>query len=185
MFAVEDNLLLQPLLPTVFCFSFATEAQFKSKAKIMRCRIGQTPQNDVCDAIPLRLPVDLQSVLVGGIMKFSVKEFINDKYAKAVNILKDNIKENYYVFYGVRLSEILFPSSEYGSEEFFKEFESINSITLPIIIFDLKEQKPILVISFEEVSDAAVLEEVGIAVIICNNLSDLLTQNSLVVLYEV
>ncbi|EOA2953822.1 DNA distortion polypeptide 3 [Yersinia enterocolitica] len=118
-------------------------------------------------------------------MKFSVKEFINDKYAKAVNILKDNIKENYYVFYGVRLSEILFPSSEYGSEAFFKEFESINSITLPIIIFDLKEQKPILVISFEEVSDAAVLEEVGIAVIICNNLSDLLTQNSLVVLYEV
>jgi len=118
-------------------------------------------------------------------MEFRVKEFINDKYAKAVNILKDNLKENYHVFYGVRLSEVLFPASEYGSEAFFKEFEAINSITLPIIIFDLKEQKPILVISFEEVSDAAVLEEVGIAVIICNNLSDLLTQNSLVVLYEV
>ncbi|MEK8401755.1 hypothetical protein P2N20_24890, partial [Escherichia coli] len=30
-----------------------------------RCRIGQTPQNDVSDAIPQRLPDDLQSVLVG------------------------------------------------------------------------------------------------------------------------
>jgi len=31
----------------------------------LRCRIGQTPQNDVSDAIPQRLPGDLQSVLVG------------------------------------------------------------------------------------------------------------------------
>ncbi len=31
----------------------------------LRCRIGQTPQNDVSDAIPQRLPDDLQSVLVG------------------------------------------------------------------------------------------------------------------------
>ncbi|HHH0956777.1 TPA: DNA distortion polypeptide 3 [Yersinia enterocolitica] len=116
-------------------------------------------------------------------MEFRVKEFINDKYAKAVNILKNNLKENYHVFYGVRLSEVLFPASEYGSEAFFKEFEAINSITLPIIIFDLKEQKPIVIISFEEVSDAAVLEEVGIAVIVCNNLSDLLTKNNLTVLY--
>lgn len=30
-----------------------------------QCRIGQTPQNDVFDAIPQRLPGDLQSVLVG------------------------------------------------------------------------------------------------------------------------
>ncbi len=116
-------------------------------------------------------------------MKYQVKEFIDEKYSKAVNILKDNLKEHYHIFYGLRLSEILFPSSEYGSEAFFKEFESINSITLPIIIFDLNAQKPILVISFEEVSDAAVLEEVGIAVIVCNNLSDLLTKNNLTVLY--
>ena len=32
---------------------------------LLRCRIGQTPQNDVSDAIPQRLPGDLQSVLVG------------------------------------------------------------------------------------------------------------------------
>ncbi|EDS1275374.1 DNA distortion polypeptide 3, partial [Salmonella enterica subsp. enterica] len=34
-------------------------------------------------------------------MKYQVREFITDKYAKAVNILKDNLKENYHVFYGV------------------------------------------------------------------------------------
>ncbi|ECE5034092.1 DNA distortion polypeptide 3, partial [Salmonella enterica] len=39
-------------------------------------------------------------------MKYQVREFINEKYAKAVNILNDNLKENYHVFYGVRLSEI-------------------------------------------------------------------------------
>ena len=107
-------------------------------------------------------------------MEFRAKEFINDKYAKAINILKDNLKEHYHVFYGVRLSEILFPASEYGSEAFFKEFEAINSITLPIIIFDLKEQKPILVVSFEEVSEVSVLEGAGISVLVCDGLSDLL-----------
>ncbi|EFH5674010.1 DNA distortion polypeptide 3, partial [Escherichia coli] len=49
-------------------------------------------------------------------MKYQVREFITDKYAKAVNILKDNLKENYHVFYSVRLSEILFPASEYGTD---------------------------------------------------------------------
>ncbi|HAX2052577.1 TPA: DNA distortion polypeptide 3, partial [Escherichia coli] len=28
-------------------------------------------------------------------MKYLVKEFINEKYSKAVNILKDNLKEHY------------------------------------------------------------------------------------------
>ncbi len=41
-------------------------------------------------------------------MKYQVKEFINEKYSKAVNILKDNLKEHYHIFYGLRLSEILF-----------------------------------------------------------------------------
>ncbi|EDI2587600.1 DNA distortion polypeptide 3, partial [Salmonella enterica subsp. enterica serovar Enteritidis] len=27
-------------------------------------------------------------------MKYQVREFINEKYAKAVNILNDNLKEN-------------------------------------------------------------------------------------------
>ncbi len=40
-------------------------------------------------------------------MEYQVREFINEKYTKAVNILKDNLKENYHVFYGVRLIEIL------------------------------------------------------------------------------
>ncbi|MBG0993143.1 hypothetical protein FVB21_21440 [Escherichia coli] len=40
-----------------------------------QCRIGQTPQNDVSDAIPQRLPGDLQSVLVG---EFYEKSSIQD-----------------------------------------------------------------------------------------------------------
>ena len=60
-------------------------------------------------------------------MKYQVREFINEKYAKAVNILNDNLKENFHVFYGVRLSEILFPSSEYGSDASLK---SLNQLTV-------------------------------------------------------
>lgn len=112
-------------------------------------------------------------------MKYQVKEFINEKYSKAINILKDNLKENYHVFYGLRLSEILFPASEYGSDAFFKEFEEINSITLPLVIFDLTEQKPIMVIGFEENSGFSVLTDSGIAVLECGSLSDLLTVEDL------
>ncbi|EHO8288418.1 DNA distortion polypeptide 3, partial [Salmonella enterica] len=80
-----------------------------------------TPFCNVC-------PVTYSRFLLENFMKYQVREFINEKYAKAVNILNDNLKENYHVFYGVRLSEILFPASEYGSDAFFKEFESINSV---------------------------------------------------------
>ncbi len=60
-------------------------------------------------------------------MKYLVKEFINEKYTKAVNILKDNLKEHYHVFYCVRLSEILFPASEYGTEQFLESIKNIGA----------------------------------------------------------
>lgn len=116
-------------------------------------------------------------------MKFRVKEFVDDKYAKAINILKENLKENYHVFYGVRLSEILFPESSYGSEAFFKEFEVINSVTLPLVIFDLKEQKPTMVIGFEEVDCSTLLINSGITVLVCEGLKNLLSDECLSGLY--
>ncbi|VCV94264.1 hypothetical protein [Klebsiella pneumoniae] len=33
------------------------------------------------------------------VMKYQVKEFINEKYSKAVNILKDNLKEHYHILW--------------------------------------------------------------------------------------
>ncbi|EHN8485209.1 DNA distortion polypeptide 3, partial [Salmonella enterica subsp. enterica serovar Enteritidis] len=94
-----------------------------------------TPFCNVC-------PVTYSRFLSENFMEYQVREFINEKYTKAVNILKDNLKENYHVFYGVRLSEILFPASEYGTDAFFKEFELINSVILPLVIFDLTQRKP-------------------------------------------
>ena len=117
-------------------------------------------------------------------MEFRVKEFINDKYTKAVNILKDNLKENYHVFYGVRLSEILFPASEYGSEEFFKEFESINSITLPLVIFDTQERKTVMVISLEDMLDLSLLCDEILEFFVISNFADLLKDERLVSLYK-
>ncbi|MRF72732.1 DNA distortion polypeptide 3 [Escherichia coli] len=117
-------------------------------------------------------------------MKYQVREFINEKYAKAVNILKDNLKENYHVFYGVRLSEILFPASEYGSDAFFKEFESINSVILPLVIFDFIDRKPIMVIGFDKIPDASLLEGTNIVVLECTTIAVLLTNDNIVFLYK-
>ncbi|EBJ4206792.1 DNA distortion polypeptide 3 [Salmonella enterica] len=117
-------------------------------------------------------------------MRFDVKEFIDDKYAKAINILKENLKENYHVFYGIRLSEILFPASEYGSDVFYQEFESINNVILPLVIFDLIDRKPIMVIGFEKISDAGLLEGTGIVVLECMVLAELLKNDDIALLYK-
>ncbi|OYK68118.1 DNA distortion polypeptide 3 [Escherichia coli] len=147
----------------------------------MRCRIGQTPQNA---SISLVCPVTYSRFLLENFMKYQVKEFVNEKYSKAINILKDNLKENYHIFYGVRLSEILFPASEYGTDAFFKEFESINSITLPLIIFEMNERKPVAIIGFEQIAGAVFVEQLDIKVLVIDDLSELLTNETLASLYN-
>ncbi|EGO4163820.1 DNA distortion polypeptide 3 [Escherichia coli] len=124
-------------------------------------------------------PVTYSRFLLENFMKYLVKEFINEKYTKAVNILKDNLKEHYHVFYCVRLSEILFPASEYGTEQFFSDFEKINSISLPVLVFDLKEGVPVIVISLDDVSYCDVLDEMDIDFMKCDSLAELLTSDKL------
>ncbi|HHZ9603770.1 TPA: DNA distortion polypeptide 3, partial [Escherichia coli] len=129
-------------------------------------------------------PVTYSRFLLENFMKYQVKEFVNEKYSKAINILKDNLKENYHIFYGVRLSEILFPASEYGTDAFFKEFESINSITLPLIIFEMNERKPVAIIGFEQIAGAVFVEQLDIKVLVIDDLSELLTNETLASLYN-
>ncbi|HCO7523315.1 TPA: DNA distortion polypeptide 3 [Escherichia coli] len=136
-----------------------------------------TPFRNVC-------PVTYSRFLSENFMEYQVREFINEKYTMAVNILKDNLKENYHVFYGVRLSEILFPASEYGTDAFFKEFELINSVILPLVIFDLTQRKPMMIISFDKILDASLLEGTNIVVLECITLADLLTNDNIDFLYK-
>ncbi|EIR7765515.1 DNA distortion polypeptide 3 [Escherichia coli] len=136
-----------------------------------------TPFRNVC-------PVTYSRFLLENFMKYQVREFINEKYTKAVNILKDNLKENYHVFYGIRLSEILFPASEYGSEQFFSDFEKINSISLPVLVFDLKTGVPVIVISLDDISYCDVLEQTDIDFMKCDSLAELLTSEKLDALFK-
>ncbi|WP_205411918.1 hypothetical protein [Klebsiella pneumoniae] len=53
--------------------------------------------NDVSDAIPQRLPGDLQSVLVGESYEYQVKELLTKNILRLL-ILKDNLKEHYHIF---------------------------------------------------------------------------------------
>ena len=50
----------------------------------------------------------------------------------------------------VRLSEILFLPVNMAQMLSLKEFELINSVILPLVIFDFIDRKPIMVIGFEE-----------------------------------
>ncbi|ELO4934199.1 DNA distortion polypeptide 3 [Escherichia coli] len=136
-----------------------------------------TPFRNLC-------PVTYSRFLLERFMRYLVKEFINEKYSKAVNILKDNLKEHYHVFYGVRLSEILFPTSEYGTNAFFEEFELINSVILPLVIFDFIDRKPIMVIGFGEVPGIDSLIDSGIEVVLLDGLSDLLLVEKLIPLFD-
>ncbi|HDN4658571.1 TPA: DNA distortion polypeptide 3 [Salmonella enterica subsp. enterica serovar Bovismorbificans] len=136
-----------------------------------------TPFRNVC-------PVTYSRFLLERFMKYQVKDFINEKYSKAVNILKDNLKEHYHIFYGLRLSEILFPASDYGTDAFFNEFESINSITLPLIVFEMNERKPVAIIGFEQIAGAVFVEQLDIKVLVIDDLSELLTNETLDLLYN-
>ncbi|HBE3087938.1 TPA: DNA distortion polypeptide 3 [Escherichia coli] len=136
-----------------------------------------TPFRNVC-------PVTYSRFLLERFMKYQVKEFINEKYSKAVNILKDNLKEHYHIFYGLRLSEILFPASDYGTDAFFNEFEAINSITLPLIVFEMNERKPVAIIGFEQIAGTVFVEQLDIKVLVINDLSELLTNETLDLLYN-
>lgn len=79
----------------------------------------------------------------------------------------------------MRLIEILFPASEYGTDAFFKEFELINSVILPLVIFDLTQRKPMMIISFDKILDASLLEGTNIVVLECITLADLLTNDNI------
>jgi len=84
----------------------------------------------------------------------------------------------------LRLSEILFPASEYGTDVFYQEFEAINSVILPLVIFDLIDRKPIMVIGFDKISDAILLAGTDIVVLECMALPDLLTNDNIAILYK-
>lgn len=114
---------------------------------------------------------------------YKTKLFMNDRELKAINILRDNLKEQYLVFFGIRLSEFFYPDSEYGSDEFFRMFEEINSLTLPVIIYDSIENKIEIILSFDEFNQQGILQNVGLECIRLSGLSEILSHERLLTLY--
>ena len=70
------------------------------------------------------------------------------------------------------------------SECFFSDFEKINSISLPVLVFDLKEGVPVIVISLDDVSYCDVLDEMDIDFMKCDSLAELLTSDKLDALFK-
>lgn len=115
---------------------------------------------------------------------FITKSILNDDYLKALNILTENLKDKYHVFYGMRLSEIVFPASEYGSDEFFKAFEMINGIVAPLLVYDLLERKPVMVIGFGTLEGVEFFKYAGVDGVVIEQLKDLLIDERIVCLYK-
>lgn len=115
---------------------------------------------------------------------FKVKEILSDQYIKALNIISQNLNENYHVLFGLRLNEILFPVSDYGSEAFFRDFEKINGLVSPLIIYDLNMKKTVMVVGFEVIDGEEFLKSAGIDCLVVEGMKDLLTNTRLSEFYD-
>lgn len=77
---------------------------------------------------------------------FKEKKLINESDLKIFNVIADNLKEDYSVIYSVRLSEFLSSTSPVGTDDFFNDFEKVNSVTCDFILVDRRIGKVMLVI---------------------------------------
>ncbi len=121
--------------------------------------------------------------LLERVMKYQVKEFINEKYSKAVNILRITLK-NTTIFLWFEIKWDSFSCQRIRLWNVFQEFEAINSVILPLVIFDLIDRKPIMVIGFGEVCGVDSLVDSGIEVVSLDGLSDLLLVEKLTPLFN-
>lgn len=55
---------------------------------------------------------------------------------------------------------------------------------MPLIVFEMNERKPVLVICFEEIRDRSFIEQSGIKVLVIDRLAELLSNETLELLYQ-
>ncbi|HAL6874137.1 TPA: DUF2726 domain-containing protein [Escherichia coli] len=60
----------------------------------------------------------------------------------------------------VKLTEFVFPSSEYGTDSFYHDFKELNKVTVPFLIYSFRNKKPVCVIVYNKSDDAVFNDEV-------------------------
>ncbi|MCX9846146.1 hypothetical protein [Escherichia coli] len=55
---------------------------------------------------------------------------------------------------------------------------------MPLVVFEINEREPVIVIGFDEINGAILIEKSGIKVLVIDNLSALLTNETLGVFFK-
>lgn len=116
-------------------------------------------------------------------MSYKTTAFLNEQEMKLLNILKDNVKEKYTVLVKIRLSEFLYSTQPQGSDAFFDEFNRVNLVTLPFVIFDTLENRLAAVVYLSEngLEEKDLLGSCGIPCIEIGTFRDVLTSEKLAI----
>lgn len=110
---------------------------------------------------------------------YKVIPLLTEKETAAVNILNGAVNQRYWILAKVRLSEFFYSSKEYGTPEFFGEFNKLNAVTLPVVIFDSLEKRPAAVMYFDSPAREDILKSLGVSVVTICELREVLTHPAL------
>lgn len=110
---------------------------------------------------------------------YKVIPLLTEKETAAVNILNGAVSQRYWILAKVRLSEFFYSAREYGTQEFFAEFNKLNAVTLPVVIFDSLEKRPSAVVFFDSSAPEDFLKSLGVAVVTICELREVLTHPAL------
>lgn len=116
-------------------------------------------------------------------MSYKAIAFLSERENKLLNILKENVKERYAVLAKIRLSEFFYSTQPQGSAAFYAEFDRVNLVTLPFVIFDTLENRLAAVVYFSEngLEEKNLLESCGVPCIEIGTFRDVLTSEQLAI----
>lgn len=116
-------------------------------------------------------------------MSYKTTAFLTEREIKLLTILQENVKEKYAVLAKIRLSEFLYSTQPQGSESFYNEFNRVNLVTLPFVIFDTLENRLAAVVYLSEngLEEKELLESLRIPCIEISEFRDVLTSEQLAI----
>lgn len=91
-------------------------------------------------------------------MNTKLRQLMNDEELEFFSHLTRLCPEGMIPLLKIKLTEFIFPSSEYGSDLFYHDFKELNKITVPFLIYSFRQKKPVCVIYYTANIDKQIRE---------------------------